>query len=446
VSKTIKNIEDLFREQFSGFELEPSSGLWPKIARKVRFRQFFRFNPGTLNIYYLGLAIILAAGSLMLKNTVFSGESGNKPREPLPEQIKSTPLIPAEAKYNKSVVDDKSRTGNKQDTEISSGVSTSQNNTGNNEPLTGRISLPASKKSGNNKRLQPEKKTDSLLKATPCTMISKPGKALKREVRADFVIENQNGCAPLTVRFRNKSVDAETYRWDFGDGAVSEEKDPVYIYDEPGQYRVRLVAAGPDGKDVSSEKLVVVATPPKADFEINTSGMNFPADPVAFHNYSENVTRCMWSFGDGSGSEEFNPVHYYKTSGEYTIKLKVWSEEGCVDSLVITNPFESSVCDIKFPNAFSPNLNGPSNGYYSEGLTTNEVFHPVCKGVLEYRLRIFNRFGTLVFESNDVNIGWDGYINGTLAKQDVYIWKARGRFTNGQNFMKFGNVTLVRKN
>ena len=118
---------------------------------------------------------------------------------------------------------------------------------------------------------------------------------------------------------------------------------------------------------------------------------------------------------------------------------------GCMDSLVIKNAFENSLFEIRFPNAFRPNPNGPSNGYYTEGLTTNEVFHPVYKSVVEYQLKIFNRFGLLIFESDDVNIGWDGYINDRLAKHDVYIWKVRGHFSNGQTFVKFGNVTLIRK-
>jgi len=49
----------------------------------------------------------------------------------------------------------------------------------------------------------------------------------------------------------------------------------------------------------------------------------------------------------------------------------------------------------------------------------------------------------VVFESDRVEIGWDGYINGTPARQDVYVWKARGTCINGKSFVKHGNLTLI---
>ncbi|MBA7547594.1 hypothetical protein ES705_40023 [subsurface metagenome] len=100
---------------------------------------------------------------------------------------------------------------------------------------------------------------------------------------------------------------------------------------------------------------------------------------------------------------------------------------------------------IEFPNAFTPNSNGPTNGYYTPGLPNNDVFYPVYKNIVEYHLRIFNRRGELIFESNDINRGWDGYINDRLAAQGVYVWKARGKYSNGENFVKFGNIMLIIK-
>jgi gliding motility-associated-like protein len=77
-------------------------------------------------------------------------------------------------------------------------------------------------------------------------------------------------------------------------------------------------------------------------------------------------------------------------------------------------------------------------------LITNEVFHPVHYGVVEYKLMVFNRWGEQVFQSNDVKVGWDGYYKGKICDQGVYIWRAIGKFTNGRIFDKKGNVTLLR--
>jgi gliding motility-associated-like protein len=66
-------------------------------------------------------------------------------------------------------------------------------------------------------------------------------------------------------------------------------------------------------------------------------------------------------------------------------------------------------------------------------------------GVIEYQLQIYNKWGELLFESKDVNRGWDGYYRGQLCKQDVYVWKVVARFVDGQLFEKAGDVTLLVK-
>ena len=68
---------------------------------------------------------------------------------------------------------------------------------------------------------------------------------------------------------------------------------------------------------------------------------------------------------------------------------------------------------------------------------------PLHLGVEEYDLQIFNKWGELLFESDDVWRGWDGYYRGALCKQDVYVWKAKARFVDGQSIVKTGDVTLL---
>jgi gliding motility-associated-like protein len=91
-----------------------------------------------------------------------------------------------------------------------------------------------------------------------------------------------------------------------------------------------------------------------------------------------------------------------------------------------------------------PSKLGPNNGFYDEVDYKNEVFHPYADGVVEYKLFIFNRWGEQLFLSEDIKIGWDGYYKGKLSSQDVYVWRAIGKFTNGSPFDLRGNVTLLR--
>ena len=72
------------------------------------------------------------------------------------------------------------------------------------------------------------------------------------------------------------------------------------------------------------------------------------------------------------------------------------------------------------------------------------VFKPKYRDVESYNLQIFNRWGQLIFESNDVNEGWNGMYNDQLSPQEVYVWKVKGKFVNGREFRETGSVLLVR--
>jgi len=93
-------------------------------------------------------------------------------------------------------------------------------------------------------------------------------------------------------------------------------------------------------------------------------------------------------------------------------------------------------CDepyIFFPNAFSPNDDGHNDVLYLRGFNADEV-HFV----------IYNRWGEKVFESNNQDSGWDGRYKNEKLCSDVYGFYLRVRCTNGQEYVKKGNVTLLR--
>jgi hypothetical protein len=158
------------------------------------------------------------------------------------------------------------------------------------------------------------------------------------------------------------------------------------------------------------------------------------------------AVRYRWEFGDGKVSESLEPEHKYSRYSSYNVRLIAWSEHGCADSLLLTDAFAGSGCYIKFPNAFIPNADGPSGGNFStKSDEAAQIFHPVTSGVSDYQLRIFSKIGIFIFESNDINTGWDGYHKGQLCEAGVYIWKVRGTYKNGEPFVKMGDVTLLKK-
>jgi PKD repeat protein len=266
----------------------------------------------------------------------------------------------------------------------------------------------------------------------------------KLNVSAHFDMSCESGCAPLAVNFTNRSVNATKYYWTFGDGGCSEEQNPKYVFDEPGDYTISLKATGTDGQEYTALSAIKIHPVPKAYFEYDEDADIAKGDPVNFYNYSKDADYYAWDFGDGNRSKLTEPVHYYDAPGEYDVKLLVWTTHLCYDSVVIQNAFTPTAQEIVFPNAFTPNMNGPVGGRYQLNDPDNKVFYPVITGdILEYNLRIFNRLGYLMFESNDPLMGWDGYYENELSAQGVYIWKVRGRFANGKTFLKSGDVTLI---
>jgi hypothetical protein len=113
-----------------------------------------------------------------------------------------------------------------------------------------------------------------------------------------------------------------------------------------------------------------------------------------------------------------------------------------VDSVNASTP-PSTAGSIKFPNAFMWNHAGPTGGY-STDKPDDSVFAPAAKNVITYKLQVFSRSGALLFESTDIRKGWDGYLeNGAIAPQGVYVWKASGKFIDGTQFRKAGDVTFI---
>jgi gliding motility-associated-like protein len=258
---------------------------------------------------------------------------------------------------------------------------------------------------------------------------------------AGFIVDTDRGCYPLTVQFTNYSVGGTSYYWDFGDGNTSLMRNPKHVYTQPGQFTAVLTVPGPDGKDAIFTQLIRVYDHPVASFEISPRTVYVPGDQIRCINTSIDARTYLWDFGDGNTSTAATPTYGYQETGFYTISLTVWNQYGCEDKMTIVDAVEAlSAGFITFPNAFKPRPG--VDGVPADD--RNLVFKPIFSQVDQYHMQIFNRWGQLIFESFDVNVGWDGTYNGKLSPQDVYIYKVSGRFMSGKEFRTAGNVMLVR--
>jgi gliding motility-associated-like protein len=261
----------------------------------------------------------------------------------------------------------------------------------------------------------------------------------------DFTYDPASGCAPLTVTFTNASqfADPSSYEWDFGDGfGTSTAVNPVYTYAQAGIYSVTLSASNVLGNRVSITKsqIIEVFESPFAQFAIKPSLVEIPGGKVFTNNQSTGAASYWWDFGDGTTSDLFEPNHEYTAVGTYTITLVASNDNGCVDTARVSPAVTvKNASQVLIPNAFSPGRDGPGSG---DG--RNDTFLPLLRGVVEFHMMIFNRWGDLLFETRNPEFGWDGYYNGKLCPQDVYVYKLTAKYENGDQIVRTGDVHLIR--
>lgn len=174
---------------------------------------------------------------------------------------------------------------------------------------------------------------------------------------------------------------------------------------------------------------------PDACFEIEYPYGNGINIPITFKNCTENSENWIWSFGDFGTSNSENSIHKYSSEGEFIVTLLASNEFGCKDSVskIITIIGDT---DIFIPNSFSPNEDG-----------LNDIFMPVMREVNSkgYSLKIFNRWGEVIFVTYNIEQGWDGKIGGIPVEMgSTYSYIIFYENLNGRKMMKKGSVTIIK--
>ncbi len=154
--------------------------------------------------------------------------------------------------------------------------------------------------------------------------------------------------------------------------------------------------------------------------------------PVQFTNTSSSGVRYFWDFGDGATSDSLSPKHTYIRPGQQTVTLVAYNEIGCADTLSFSyiDVWETT---IFVPNAFSPN-----------GDQSNDEFFLAARGIVGISVKIFDRWGTSVFESEDPEFKWDGKSEGNDVPEGVYIVSVRAKDALDRVHEHQGTVTIFR--
>jgi len=262
-------------------------------------------------------------------------------------------------------------------------------------------------------------------------------------------------CAPLAVTINNTSLNVATpgitYTWDFGDGSpVTHVKNPTYTYFNSGIYRITLTIKDAYGNQYIKQRTVEAWASPKAYFEVTPMNVFVNDEQVRFFNLSQKVgldDYYVWEFGDGDTSHTEQPFHKYMEEGVFDITLHAYSSNGCQDTWTMSPGVTVEPAGVlRFSTVFRPNTTGPVDIDHlpTGGDEMDQFFFPpIREKVLNYKLQIFNRWGTLIFDSRDINHPWNGYYKGKLCKQGVYVWFVEGKYANGKPFKQTGDITLL---
>ena len=254
------------------------------------------------------------------------------------------------------------------------------------------------------------------------------------------------GCAPnepVDVTASILNYDPVTYDYKLTGSGQSYLDDEMKEVSISGDYELQIKFA--DLNCYSSPEplqVVIVEDELIANFSFQSEGSGirgeweggfFPDDVILFKDMSsEEAQTWNWDLGDGSFSTEKNPAHGYGKKGEFVVTLTVTNEYGCEASVIQYIQILRSY-RVMFPTAFTP-----LDRY-------NQTFLPKFKGLASMELLIFNTWGNLIFQTDDLNTtGWDGTLDGKLLDAGFYVYRFNGVATDGEKVSEAGKFKLIR--
>ena len=286
------------------------------------------------------------------------------------------------------------------------------------------------------------------------TMAILPGKPV-----AAFEITPRVICAGRQVQFTNLSSFASEWEWTYQDATGSPNitikgGNPNVFFGSPGRKTIKLKVKGIGGSDsLTRFDYLFVYAKPSSYFEILPLNKEVvtPEEDATFFEIPpcDDTSGCTyrWDFGDGSGDTVFDnqPVkHRYMNPGKYRVSLLVTNSLGCSSVLTRDSIRAVPARDISVPNAFIPlNVPGGCKIDNFQRLPTC-MFYPLSSGMTAMNMQIFNRWGQLLFESDELGNGWDGFYQNQPVAGGTYMYKIVAEFSNGDIQTLTGDVTVIR--
>jgi len=256
-----------------------------------------------------------------------------------------------------------------------------------------------------------------------------------------FTTSTTNGCSPLSVTFTNTSTPLGSSCVWYVNGAPAGNGNTlseIFTGSSCEDIGIMILDAAGCSQSMTMTDVVCVNPNPSASFAWS------PIEPmlggtVSFENTSIGGTTYTWDInGQGASGESVSYNVPSLESGEFQACLEVVGPGGCMDAQCYTVVL-SAESYIFVPNSFTPDADG-----------TNDVFAPIIAGLTSdyrYTFRVYNRWGDVIFETNDPNDVWTGDVHGGnyYAQPDAYVYEITLQLRAGEvPFRKVGSIVLIR--
>lgn len=248
-----------------------------------------------------------------------------------------------------------------------------------------------------------------------------------------------SGCdrVPFTFVDNDPTNTGDFYAWNFGDNTTGTGNNITHDYLGSGTYTVTVVLTTQFGCIGSGNTItsVTVFDSPNAHFIASNLVVSELEPTFHFTNdCSVNTIGWQWDFGDNTTDNIPSPMHSYAQKGTYNVRLIATSNGGCMDTTEMPVTVEPEFT-FYIPNAFTPNGDG-----------NNDVFLGYGHEIDSFSMMIFDRWGNLIFTSNDLNTGWDGHANdgSEIAQQDIYVYKILVKDFRGHSHHLTGSFSLLK--
>ncbi len=320
----------------------------------------------------------------------------------------------------------------------------------------------------------------------------------------NFNLLNSTGCAPYMLDLSQIYVDVPLgVHWNFNDGTTSNSLVSEHLFSNPGNYNIEITVDGPlnclsNGDTTFSQTIVVydnafvsyqeenifickddsiyLHLTGAISYEIQNNNINLytntggiylkPSSNSTYQIIGTDVNGCQDDTSIFIKVEDIKFVNLgndtclnYNESlrldaGHHNENVEIlWSTGDSIQTIIVSASYSPYYVDIipevcpiitdeiyvdycpvaDVPNAFSPNGDGNNDVLYIEG-----------NDIESMHLRIYNRWGIIVFESKNKNKGWDGTYRGMKLEMEVYVYTLWVRFDNNMEITKNGNITLLR--